>query len=180
MPRHRELAVEQTLAHWMNTWGDRVVRFAYVYSGGDRHLAQDIAQETFVRLLEKLRRQADADIRASWLFAVARNVALDEVRRRERHGRALTQVAPGAEAAKDPTAGLIVRQVVNSLPATDRTCLLLFYFADQTIDEVAAELGVSAGVVKSRLHRARQRFAAAWKEQEPLPHPHPPAGGVQS
>lgn len=173
-----ELAVEDRLAHLMTTWGDRLIRFAYVYAGGDRHLAQDIAQETFVRSLEKMRRHADAEIRPSWLFTVARNVALDEVRRRERQGRALLRVSPGPAAAEDLSDGLIVRQVVNSLPDTDRTCLLLFYFADQTAEEVAAELDVSVAVVKSRLHRARQRFAAAWKE--PLPHPNPPSGGVQS
>lgn len=160
-------AVRQQFAQWMEAWGDRIVRFAYVYVG-DSGAAQDVAQETFLRLYEQMR--AGAAIQPAWLFRVARNVAVDGMRRQQRRQNARGQLsrerAPSTNQANNPIDRLVVRQVIDTLPEADRTCLLLYYFADWSLEEIGRSLSLNPGAVKARLHRARARFAQAWKEDD--------------
>lgn len=157
-------AAEQLTA-WMDAWGDRVMRFAYVYTG-DPWSAQDVAQETFVRLYQHLMTKPERAPRPSWLFTVARNVAVDALRRRRRRANTASAVAREDVPPDDPAERIAVRHVLNSLPDPDRTCLVLFYFADWKVEEISRELQLSPATVKTRLHRARARFAKAWKETE--------------
>lgn len=158
-----DAAVRQQFAQWMDAWGDRMVRFAYVYTG-DNATAQDIAQETFLRLYDRLR--SGAVIQPAWLFRVARNVAVDAMRRQQRHQNAQAQLLRERPSVDTSTERVVVRQVIDTLPETDRTCLLLHYFADWSLEQIARELSLSPAAVKARLHRARVRFAQAWKEDE--------------
>lgn len=151
------------LAGFVAEWGDRIIRFAWVYTG-DAGLAQDVSQETFLRLYQTLVRDPAAHIRPGWLFAVARHVAIDALRRRRRRQRSELALLAAPDDTTDPTERLSVRHVVDSLPDADRQCLHLFYFAGWTIEEIAHEVGLSPGAIKTRLHRARRRFAQAWGE----------------
>ncbi len=158
-----DTAVRQQFAQWMEAWGDRIVRFAYVYTG-DNGTAQDIAQETFLRLYDRMR--AGAVIKPAWLFRVARNVAVDAMRRQQRHQNAQAQLARERLSVDTSTDRAVVRQVIDTLPETDRMCLVLYYFADWSLEEIARELSLSPAALKARLHRARVRFAQAWKEDD--------------
>ena len=158
-----EAAVRQQFAQWMEVWGDRLVRFAYVYAD-DSHTAQDIAQEAFLRLYQQLRR--GADLEPAWLFRVARNVAVDAMRRQQRHLHVQAQLARERSVPDSAADRVLVRHVIDTLPETDRTCLLLYYFADWSLEEIGRALSLSPGAVKARLHRARARFAQAWKEDD--------------
>ncbi len=152
---------DDEIVQWVEAWGDRLVGFAMTYVH-DAQAAQDVAQETFLRLVALRRRTPGRRVHAGWLFTVARHLALDHLRRRRR----VTAVGPDAPDAQASGAFLAVEveSVLRQLPRGDRECLWLFYYGGRSLGEIAAELGVSSERVKARLFRARRRFGQRWRD----------------
>jgi RNA polymerase sigma-70 factor, ECF subfamily len=134
----------------------------------DRDLAEDLAQEAFVRLLEKSPREPDA-----WLYVVAGNLARDAQRSEGRRARHLEIVDTGARTAEaaDPapsadTAMLraeesaLVQDTLAMLPERD-AALLVMRADDVSYREIAAAIGVAPTSVGPLLARAQQRFIRA-------------------
>ena len=123
---------------------------------GDSGAAVDIAQEAFTRLLARWRKVRDA---RAWLFLVATNLSRDHwrsvTRDRDLSDRAAFQLR-GAEQPHDPW----LRDLVERLPERQRQAIVLHYYADISIDEIARLLHVPVGTVKRRLHDGRTRLAA--------------------
>lgn len=126
---------------------------------GDREVASDLMQETFVRAI-----RSGADLRElhsprAWLFRIAANLAHDHRRR-----RALLRFVPfsgreiGATGVGDPE-GDLVHRALRALPVAQATTLLLHYEAGFSRKEIAQMEGVSEEAVKSRLARGRDAFA---------------------
>ncbi len=126
---------------------------------GDRDLAHDVATEAFVRLLSHWDDVAEP---RAWLFTTAGNIIRDHWRKKGREQIAYgkvgheIEVAPDVDHARD----LSVRDAVQSLPDRLRLAVMLHYFADLSVAQVAAQLGKSEGTVKRDLWDARQRLAA--------------------
>lgn len=154
---------DEEIAEWVDQWGDRLVGFAWTYLH-DAELAQDVAQETFLRLVAYRRRAPHRDVHPGWLFAVARRLCLDQLR------RPATRGLPAAEAADARSgaafAAVDVEAVLRQLKPADRECLWLFYYGGRSAVEIAQLLGIPPDRVKGRLYRARQRFGAAWRAGE--------------
>lgn len=124
---------------------------------GDRHLAEDLTQETFVRAYTKLPSYGFRARFSTWLFQVARNVAIDALRARARRARLLEAVrplsdAPGPDVANELQAALL------ALPVKLREALLLVEVLGMTCVEAGNVVGVPEGTVKSRLFHARKRL----------------------
>lgn len=144
-----------------------IVRFAegMLAGRGDGH---DIAQEAFLRLQQS---DVPADRARFWLFRVARNLALNEIRRRRRLD-ALRLLFPFL-AADDPYESAAHRQNVerlraclDALPPHLRAPLLLREWESMSYDEIARALEISAAKVKSDIFRARQRLRDAMTRGE--------------
>lgn len=157
-------AGRDALTSWIDTYGDRLVQFLWTLTH-DAELAQDLAQETFLRLLRQQRAAPGTVIHAGWLYTVARRLAIDHVRQRQRHPEALTDDAGGGTGAGAPEVGLraAVDDLLDRLSATDREILMLFYYQQWTTDEIAAHYRMPAATVRTRLHRARERFRRLWE-----------------
>jgi RNA polymerase sigma-70 factor (ECF subfamily) len=122
---------------------------------GDAAAAVDIAQEAFTRLLARWRSVRDP---RAWLFFVATNLSRDYWRGVARDRDLSNRAAPAARVtsgAHDPW----LRDLVERLPARQRQAILLHYYADVPVDEIARLLRVPVGTVKRRLHDGRQRLA---------------------
>ena len=141
---------------------------------GDLGEAEDAVQEAFVTALAH-RPFADLDNPEAWL----RTVALNHVRSRWRHldvVRRLRTKVPGPTPADE--VGPEHVDLVEALARLDephRTTVVLHYLADRSVAEVARELGIPEGTVKTRLHRGRQLLApllgeAARPESEEVDH----------
>lgn len=117
----------------------------------DDALGVDVAQEAFVRLFGRLR--AVRDPRA-WLFLVATNLVRDEWRRRARHRDAVEalRIRSARTVAADDGA---VLDAVRRLPGPLAEVVLLHYFADLRLEDVAVLIRRPLGTVKRRLHDAR-------------------------
>jgi RNA polymerase sigma-70 factor (ECF subfamily) len=124
---------------------------------GDRSLAEDLTQDTFLRLHRRLGSFRFQSKFSTWLFQVARNAAADELRRHQRQAR-LLQVAPLPGPPSAPDARAELRIALADLPVAMREPLLLVEVGGFTYAEVAAVLGVPVGTVKSRVFSARARL----------------------
>jgi RNA polymerase sigma-70 factor (ECF subfamily) len=133
-------------ANWPPVW-----RAAYAVTA-DAHIAEDAAQEAFVRALRSLRR-LDGRPLQPWLRRIAVNCAIDQLRRRPR-GWVGAELAPDAATppADGPDADLVA--AVLALPDARRMVVVLHFWCDLTQREIAAELGIPPGTVASRLSRA--------------------------
>lgn len=134
---------------------------------GNDETARDLAQETFLRAWRAWGRFRGDASAFTWFYAIARNV-LRRHARRERFRRALLERF--AREPRDPAppdahdaSSLRLRRAVASLAEPFRETVLLHYFADRSVKEIAVDLGVAEGTVKSRLARAREMLA---KEME--------------
>lgn len=128
----------------------------------DTHSAEDIAQESFLRVWRALASYNPENAALStWIYAITRNRCLTELTRRSRStplggdGDAATELLDAAQPAEDRRALDVLRGLVELLPAALRTSLTLYYFEERSVEEVASMLGIPQGTVKTHLHRAR-------------------------
>ena len=135
---------------------------------GDRDLAQQVLQDTFVRCWQSADRFDPARGRmAGWLMSIARNLAIDVLRGRQHHDRqherGLKTEATGPMAAgTDMEDAVTLRQVVttalNSLPANQRRPLELAFYGGMTQSEIAIRLGEPLGTIKTRMRTGMEHL----------------------
>jgi RNA polymerase sigma-70 factor (ECF subfamily) len=151
---------------------DRLVGYLYRLTLGDRALAEDLAQETFLRALRALGSFQPGLPFKPWLYAIASNAARNHLSRAElRRVDALAPESTIAAAEPDAESAVIAAQAaravtsaLSALPPHQREVLLMFYYLDLTLAEIAEALAIPVGTVKSRLSLGRERLRAALKE----------------
>jgi RNA polymerase sigma-70 factor (ECF subfamily) len=134
--------------------------------------APELAQDAFVKAFTRLHTFDTGRRFSTWLLAIARNVAVDELRSRARARRLVEAGVDAAAAIPDvQNAGpvelveraevaKVLDRAVGRLRAEYRELVILRYQHELEIDEIAAITGLPAGTVKSFLYRARQELAA--------------------
>jgi RNA polymerase sigma factor (sigma-70 family) len=129
----------------------------------DRAAAEDVTALAFERAYRK-RKSYDPRRggQRSWLFGIARNAALDELRRQKR--TAPLEVEPVA-AEQDVDRALAVRTALAELPARDRELIALKFHAGLDNGELAEVLGVSVSNAGTRLHRALTKLREILDDQ---------------
>jgi RNA polymerase sigma factor (sigma-70 family) len=133
---------------------------------GDAALAEEVAQESFIRAYRRLWLLGDGAKFSAWIAAITRRLAINcglrhrrELNKRRRW--ALEQTATPADESAELCPPETLRQALASLPAKHRECLVLFYLEGKSGAEAASALGISERALRVRLHRAR----AALREQ---------------
>jgi RNA polymerase sigma-70 factor (ECF subfamily) len=133
---------------------ERLLRTMYLATG-DRHEAEDLTQEAFVRILERWEWVHGLEDPVGYLFRTALNAHRSRLRRLSVAARKALRPEPGTneqEAAEDRTA---VHRALAALPDGQREAVVLVEWLGMTDERAGAVLGVSAGAVRTRLHRAR-------------------------
>jgi RNA polymerase sigma-70 factor (ECF subfamily) len=141
--------------------------FAVAWSRlGDAALAEEVAQESFIRAYRRLWLLGDGAKFSAWIAAITRRLAINcglrnrrELNKRRRW--ALEQTASPADESAELCPPETLRQALADLPAKHRECLVLFYLEGKSGAEAASALGISETALRVRLHRAR----AALREQ---------------
>jgi RNA polymerase sigma-70 factor (ECF subfamily) len=156
----RERAFERLLTAYRG----RVYRLAlgYVRSPAD---AEDLAQEAFVRLWRALPLYDGRASFSTWLYVIARNACLSELRRRG--ARPTTSLEDDAADPAAPTGvaspvdlRLDCETLLEMLEEPQRRIVRLFYLQERSYEQVAEMLDMPINTVRSHLHRARKRLAA--------------------
>jgi RNA polymerase sigma-70 factor (ECF subfamily) len=140
---------------------------------GDRHLAEDLFQDTFLRVVEKRESFDPGRGFRSWLFSISANLARDACRRRKVRSRDLEAggerlarpepVRPDVEAERREEME-IARVTLDKLPEDAKAMVLMHFCEGLRYREVAEIIGVPVGTVKSRIHWAVEKLARAWSE----------------
>lgn len=134
--------------------------------------AEDLSQEALARALRYRDAYRPGGSLMSWMLRIAFRVYLDhregERRRPAELGERDVEVADSQSSARRPDAGdeALVASRLGSLGETERDVLLRFHRDGRTIREIAAELAMPEGTVKSHLHRARRKLAAYRSDEE--------------
>ncbi|MGW5050412.1 sigma-70 family RNA polymerase sigma factor [Actinokineospora sp. NPDC004072] len=142
--------------------GPALLAHATRLTGGDRHTAEDVVQETWLRAWRNADKLTEdrGSVRA-WLMRVAHNVAIDHHRRRQARPPEVelpepdlvaTATTPGP--SEEVENRLLVTAALDTLPTRHRATLIEIYYADRTTTSAATTLGIPAGTVKSRVHKA--------------------------
>jgi RNA polymerase sigma-70 factor (ECF subfamily) len=140
----------------------------------DRDLADDLAQETFLRAYQRLAQFDPSRRFGPWLFRIGVNLTLDHLRRRKRRGWwSLFSESPGERPPDpetvDPREALDlsqeVQRVLEQLPETYRTVLVLRDLENFSTSEIAAILSRKEATVRWRLAEARSRFQQLWSKR---------------
>ena len=147
----------------------------------DRELAEDLTQDTFVKVLSNLDRYR-ADFKfSSWLFKIANNVAIDHLRRRQLDTVSIDgsphavsseaveasrfDIADSTENALDEMEakeiGGAIERAIGSLRPEYRSCIMLRHVEGRSYEEIASTLDLPLGTVKTYIHRARHELREA-------------------
>jgi RNA polymerase sigma-70 factor (ECF subfamily) len=129
----------------------------------DREQARDIAQDAFVQLFSRWRRISRYERPDAWVRRVAVRMAVRTIRRegrRQQMERQLDSTPPSGPLDLD------VLRAVAKLPGAQRAAVVLFYFEDRPVAEIAEILACSEVTAKVHLHRARKRLAGLLADDE--------------
>ncbi|MEN8145068.1 MAG: sigma-70 family RNA polymerase sigma factor [Gemmatimonadota bacterium] len=159
-----------------NRYHQRLLNFIY-RTIGDRDRAEDLVQETFIRVYRHLHRFDPTKKFSTWIYTIASNLAKNELRNRARNPMVLFQaIKKNWDADHRPLQwedssfkpdDLFrkrhlreqVESAVAELPEHHRVVFILREMEGKTYEEISEITGVTLGTVKSRLNRARNRFA---------------------
>ncbi|HEX6576096.1 MAG TPA: sigma-70 family RNA polymerase sigma factor [Gemmatimonadaceae bacterium] len=147
----------------------------------DRETAEDLAQETFIKVLNNLDRYSPEFKFSSWLFKIANNLTIDHLRRR-RVDTISIEGAPDAVTAESKKAtsisvasgdespleelesrelGTAIERAIGKLRPEYRACIMLRHVEDKSYEEIAEIVKLPLGTVKTYIHRARHELRAA-------------------
>ncbi len=152
-----------------------LINHASYMLGGDRAMAEDVVQNTFLKLWQNASKLVEADqalqLRA-WLFRVLRNQCLDEIKRNkyildgDDAFDDLADEKPGAEQnLQNQEQARFVMKLVNRLPERQKSALLMAHFEGMKNAEIARAMDCSVEAVENLLSRAR-RSMRAWSNEE--------------
>jgi RNA polymerase sigma-70 factor (ECF subfamily) len=150
----------------------------------DREMAEDLAQDTFIKVLNNIDRYRPEFKLSSWLFKIANNVTIDHLRKRQLatvslDGSPHAQTAAEAqatsldvesrgesalEAMESRELGSAIERAIGKLRPEYRSCILLRHVEGRTYEENAATHDLPLGTVKSYIHRARHELLEALED----------------
>jgi RNA polymerase sigma-70 factor (ECF subfamily) len=160
----------------VSRYQSRLLNFIY-RTIGDRDRAEDLVQETFIRVYRHLHRFDQSKKFSTWIYTIASNLAKNELRNRSRNPLVLFQtIKKNWEADHRPLQWEdphyrpddlfrkrhlrdMVEKAVQQLPEHHRAVFVLREMEGKTYEEISEITGVNLGTVKSRLNRARNNFA---------------------
>ena len=145
---------------------------------GDFHIAEDITQDTFLKVYQNLSTLKNPNQFSGWLYVIITNQCHAWLRKRRIEtepledtdidgieGTAYSKYIAAEQAKMSiETQREVVKKLLSTLKESDRTVITLYYFGEMTCEEISRFLGVSTSAIKSRLSRARRRL----KKEEPM------------
>lgn len=163
---------EEKLKWLMKAYGNDVIRIAYTYLK-QKQLAEDVAQDVFIKCYEKMDSFRNESTYKTWLIRITvnrckdvlkswsfKNLYITDLFKPKGTVSSLEQQVFGNEEHE-----LISKQVVQ-LPVKLREVIILFYYQDLSIEEISDLLNINPNTVKTRLHRGRlklkESFEGAW------------------
>jgi len=132
---------------------------------GNREDAEEIAQESFIKAYKSLHTFKGKAKFSTWLYRITYNKCISEVRKKKQYFMSTDEIQIKDEAEEMKLDGIpeenrakYIQAALKKLPEDEYTMILMYYFEDQSIDEVSAVTGLSPANTKVKLHRARKKL----------------------
>ncbi|MCG9129406.1 RNA polymerase sigma factor, partial [Candidatus Poribacteria bacterium] len=139
---------------------------------GDFHIAEEITQDTFLRVYQRIHTLNDLNLFSGWLYVITANLCASWLRKKRIQTQPLEDiedtmsdvdvysehVAEEHTKTAADTQREVVKKLLEKLKESERTVMTLHYLGEMTVEEISKFIGVSAGTIKSRLQRARNRL----------------------
>jgi RNA polymerase sigma factor (sigma-70 family) len=154
---------KEEIVEWlMNEYGKKVVRLAFTYIKQEQ-LAEDVAQEVFIKCYQKLDTFRKESSYQTWLYSITVNLCKDRLRSWSFRNIVINDFFSNSSISKKtPESDLMdtesrreLSQCVLALPVKYREVIILFYYEELTYQQITQLLGISNQTIKSRLHRGR-------------------------
>ncbi|HTY60799.1 MAG TPA: sigma-70 family RNA polymerase sigma factor [Acidobacteriota bacterium] len=167
---------DEAFAQLVTRYKDSITNYLNMMVG-DYDIAVDLCQETFLRVYRSIDRYSNLYQFSTWIYRIATNLAIDEIRYRKRRGQVFYKNVLGnrqngenegrefeiTDARRNPSdeilrkeSSRILGDAIRSLPKKYRTAFIMKEVQELPYETIAKVLNCSPGTIKSRLHRARE------------------------
>jgi RNA polymerase sigma-70 factor (sigma-E family) len=127
---------------------------------GDRHHAEDLVQETLAKMFRAWRGLQRIDNPPAYAQTVLARTFISQRRRRSWSEQPVSSMPERAERPGDPALRISLQNALAELSPLDRAVLVLRFFEDRSVEQVALDLGKNAGAIRTRTSRALERLRA--------------------
>ncbi|KAA6337363.1 ECF RNA polymerase sigma factor SigW [termite gut metagenome] len=141
-------------------------RFFLHLTCGDCELSGDLAQDTFIKAYMGIATFKNLSSFSTWLYRIAYNVFYDYIRNQKNTTSLDVYEVDTIHRSEQENVGqkIDVYQSLKILKEPEKTCIILFYMEDVSIDKIAKITGYPVGTIKSHLSRAKEKMAAYLKQ----------------
>ncbi|GIP30541.1 ECF RNA polymerase sigma factor SigW [Paenibacillus sp. J23TS9] len=162
---------QRAFAEIVELYKDKIYHLAYRMLG-NRHEAEDIVQETFLRVYKNLDRYDPNQKFSTWIYRIATNLCIDRLRKKkptysldaemnDQEGMDGYSMIPSDNRTPESETLLsetqeIIYQAIGSLPAKYKSVMILRYLQDLSLQEISDVLGMPVTTIKTRVHRGRE------------------------
>ena len=149
----------------LRKYQSQVRRFLLGLTAGDSQLADDLAQETFIKAYTNIGKFRGLSSFSTWIMRIAYNTHYDYLRTHHQTEDADTPAvaARSGGTTADCALGMDILKALATLKSEERTCITLQLIEGQPIDKIASITGMTSGTVKSHLHRGKEKLTTYLK-----------------
>ena len=140
----------------------------------NREEAEEVAQDTFIKVFKSLSQFKGDSKFSTWIYKVTYNTCLDRLKKQKREQQVVSidefntnqikSIDNALDKMEDKEREKAIQDCINLLPSDDAFLLTLFYFDEQSLEEIAKVLGLTANNVKVKLFRSRKKLTSILKE----------------
>ena len=141
----------------------------------NREEAEEVSQDTFVKTYRSLNKFKGDSKFSTWIYKVAYNSCLDRIKKNKKYlndveineftEHQVKTVNNAFDALVEEERNQLIQDCLHLLPSEDSFLLTLYYFEEQSLDEIADIVGISANNVKVKLFRSRKKLASILKDR---------------
>lgn len=162
---------QRAFAEIVELYKDKIFHLAYRMLN-NRHEAEDIVQETFLRVYKNLDRYDENQKFSTWIYRIGTNLCIDRLRKRkpsysldadmnDQEGMDGYSMIPSDDRTPESEMLLsetqrIIHQAIETLPAKYKTIMILRYIQDMSLQEISEVLTLPVTTIKTRVHRGRE------------------------
>lgn len=138
----------------------------------DKGLAEDVAQESFVKAFQQLSKFNGKSKFSSWLYRIAYNNCVDAIKKEKKHLTATIEeekiggIDSYSEGVSAREKAHFIQKALHRLEEEDRAIMTLYYYQSASVAEIAETLGISESNVKIKLHRSRKSLKKVFERNK--------------
>mgnify|MGYP002312246093 CR=1 FL=1 len=155
----------ENLIQYIEQNEEKWYRVAYYYAR-NQEVAMDIVQEAITKALTKISSIKQAKFMKTWFYRILINTAIDETKRNRKNATFCLEDYQTEAIEEDFTTNIQLYEKINQLKPKLKTVILLRFFEDLKLSEIAQVTKTNENTIKSRLYQALDQLKVEWEEKE--------------